>query len=174
MDPRFTLHEARRLDPEEVTTHVRLGEQLVRAERTEEAIASYREALRLDSTHFNARYNLGALLHQTGRTKLAIEAFREATRSDTRRPESWRKLMSTGRSVGDPETRRAAALRLLDLDPNDLPALLAATLASLDLGQDENALPHLRRAWARDEARVEARAKQNPKLGRLLERRGDR
>jgi len=60
--------------------HYNLGNALLRAGKTEDAIAQYGEALRIRPDYVEAHYNLGNALLQAGKTEDAIAQYREALR----------------------------------------------------------------------------------------------
>ncbi len=126
--------------------HEKLGEELARAGRTDEAIAQYFKAIRINNRHLPARVNLARLLFLQGRK---VEAFALQTESIGLFPHDARLMCDAGVMLADSGRRGQAVAYLMQalwLDPGlaeahvRLGALLAAG------GKTDEAVSHLEAA----------------------------
>ena len=126
--------------------HEKLGGELARAGRADEAIAQYSKAIRINSLYLPARVNLARLLFLQGRK---VEAFALQTESIGLFPHDAQLMCDAGVMLADSGRRGQAATYLMQalwLDPGlaeahvRLGALLAAG------GKTEEAISHLESA----------------------------
>lgn len=130
-----SISECRRvvaLNPKEVVYHIKLGEVLLEAGRTEAAVLAFREALECNPNAAQCVI-LGRLLISAGFPKVAIEAFREMVSSDwddnqiypmdSRTKKAYILLAESYLAADDPEMsvkafKKAAKLNLCRLNDN--------------------------------------------------------
>jgi tetratricopeptide (TPR) repeat protein len=144
-----------RSNPKNPRGFAELANQLDRAGRPVEAIASYREALRLDPGYFEAHNNLGTVQHKLGRLDLAVRHYREALRLWPRAPLV---NFNLARALEAQGAFAEAAERLggeLEVQPAFVPALrelawLLATHPDPALRAPREAVRLARRAWHLD------------------------
>ena len=122
------IQDAVRVDPEPHYYYywIRLGQELQRAGRLEEAIEAIGVALQNEPTNPNYHAALAAaLLNDPDGLDQAREASSEAIRLDPANTWAWTLLASVERRAGDPEAAARAAERSVALEPNKAWPLLA-------------------------------------------------
>ncbi|WP_395737191.1 tetratricopeptide repeat protein [Prosthecobacter sp.] len=76
-------------DPTESVAHANLGNALIEAGRTEEAIVSYERALKVNAFHLRARMNLGLTLMRVGKFEEAEAHLRRAVQDGSQEAEAF-------------------------------------------------------------------------------------
>ena len=113
---------AARLQPLVADNHYRLGLAWAAAGDLGQAIAALAEAVRLDPRHDRAAYNLGLAYQQAGDTAQALAWLGRAEQAnphDARIPYARATILA---QAGQPDAARAAARRVLELEPTHGPA----------------------------------------------------
>ncbi|MBL9187302.1 MAG: tetratricopeptide repeat protein [Opitutaceae bacterium] len=125
-----------------------LGDALVLAGRSAEALAEFQAALRLEPNSAEARYNIGTILLNAGRPADAIPFLAETIRLKPNFARAHNNLgsslLQTGRLREGIEQLQAA----LKLQPDIPEAHCNLARAALDLGDPAGALGHAERALA--------------------------
>ena len=134
------------MDPGNVQTHHSLGNLLVGAGRSEEALVHFKKAVELRPDVAEYRNNLGVLLLADGQVSEAVGHFRKALESDPLYAETHYNLgmaLAKGGQVGDAIAEYRKALELQPEHPKahyDLALALSAT------GQTGEAIAHYQKA----------------------------
>jgi tetratricopeptide (TPR) repeat protein len=98
--------------------HTHLGDALMEAGRTDEAIEHYRAALELRPGAVSAHNNLGLAYLYVGRTREAVEQLEITARLDPRSPEAHNNLGLAYKNTGRIDEAIASYLAALDLYPD--------------------------------------------------------
>ncbi|MGH9388820.1 MAG: tetratricopeptide repeat protein, partial [Vicinamibacteria bacterium] len=143
--------DAVRLDPERHHYWMRLGQELQRAGRREDAIKAMKVAL--EKAPGNSNYHAAlasALLTGPDGLEKARTASLEAIRLDAKNTWAWTLLASVERRAGDSEAAVRAAERSVALEPASAWAHLALAESLQAMGRTSEALPILERAASLD------------------------
>ncbi|MGQ0723082.1 MAG: tetratricopeptide repeat protein [Candidatus Eiseniibacteriota bacterium] len=119
--------------------HFRLGEVLVRANRRDEALESYRRAIALDQNHFLARNRLGEELVEDGRAEEALPEFRAAVRAHPRFAVAWKNLGDAQLRIGRAAEAAASLGEAVRVNPDLASAHKKLGDALAELGRTDEA-----------------------------------
>ncbi len=106
-----------------------MGLELVRLNRSAEAITYYQKAVKANPNHVPALINLGTELKNAGRNDEAIATLENAIRIDPNAMLAYVNLMSVYRSLGNYDKNLEVANRALTIFPNSAPVLWNAANA---------------------------------------------
>jgi predicted Zn-dependent protease len=126
-------------DPLHVPARVRLAEILFRRAEYEPALRWARSALAIDTYDPAANFVAGTILRQLGDTAAAREALGWAARSMEYRSAAYTSMAEIGLQESDWERATEYALRALDFNRYNVPALSALAVARRKLGRREDA-----------------------------------
>jgi len=143
---------ARALDPISKIINANLGDTYFYARRYDKAVAQHRETLLLDPDFGPTHLYLGAALERAGKFE---EALSEIGRARTLVGDSAFGLAALGFTAaraGDPGRARAALKELIALNAAGRATALDVALVALGLGNREDALAWLTRAYDRRDA----------------------
>lgn len=127
------LQDVVRKDPDNVSSWIQLGNDLMDASRYEEAIGAYQKALALDPKDVNVRVDMGTCYRRTGKSKIAAKEFRKAIKMDPNHVTAHKNLAIV--LAFDLKDRKGAIKQFekaLALDPNSSDAgTIRAEIAKL-------------------------------------------
>ncbi|MEW6078994.1 MAG: tetratricopeptide repeat protein [Thermodesulfobacteriota bacterium] len=125
-----------------------LGQALLAAGDTEQAVSSFNTALAKDPSLDSARVNLGVALMRLGRPDQAIDLFRTALENNPLNIQARYNLAGLLKELGRPDDAIAQLRQIIALDPVCVEALLNLGGLLLDRGQEKEALEWLEKAAA--------------------------
>lgn len=111
--------------PEKAALHVNLGNVLLHSGKGRPAIRAFRKALEYDPACAEAHFALASVLGETGRLGAALDYLKQEIAV---RGESAQRLVSLAlaqKTKGDVEEAEATCRKVLDLQPENISALLA-------------------------------------------------
>ena len=138
--------EALRLKPLYFNAHYNLGNSLLEAGQTQEAVEHFEQAIRLKSNDPQARYNLGNALQQTGRLDDAIQQYQAAVRLKPDYAEAHNNLGSTLLRAGRPEEAIEQYQQAVQLRPNHPKAYRNLATAYAQLHRSSEAIAAAQKA----------------------------
>ena len=149
--------KALELDPELAETHTSRGFALSLRRQYDEARREFETAIQLDPKLYDAHYLYARASFQEGRLEEAVRHYEDAARV---RPEDYQALLlmqapltRLGRDQERKDTLRTGlrvAQKHLELNPDDARALYLSASALLELGERDQALERVERAYAID------------------------
>jgi tetratricopeptide (TPR) repeat protein len=126
-DPIALWESAVEATPQNPRPHLILGNQLERAGRRSEALASYERALALDPGYVLARVNYGGLLRFVGRVEEATAALEGVLAEQPRIQFAHHNLGLARLDAGEPSRAIAEFRAELEVQPTFVPAMLELT-----------------------------------------------
>ena len=149
-----SLEQARRINPENLSTLTNLIALYGRVGRIEDCVDAYRAAVAIDPNYYQAHFNLGVVMASIDREQEAESAFRRAAAIDTTRPEPYIEYGGLLSRHGEGRLAAEEFRRALDRDPDNIQArfLLGRQLAIL--GDNQQAIAYLKELVGRDDPAV--------------------
>jgi tetratricopeptide (TPR) repeat protein len=129
--------------PEDLLIRVRLAEALHAAGQTSAAFDVLDEVLAEDPAYDAALVAAGDLHLEKGRIAEAESFYRRAIEAEPSSHEAYARLIALHRKAADPGAALAVALSLLEAEPHDEDALLAAAELSLEMNQTDDAFHYM-------------------------------
>jgi len=126
--------EARKVSPANAETHYILGNALLKLNRPDDALASYRQAVKLNPKHADAYFQTGNVYDRLNRQEEAARAFREAARLNPKDADAFYNLGNTYNKLNRPKEAAEAFAQAVRLRPNDADARLRLAVAQLKQG----------------------------------------
>lgn len=122
-----------------------LGSALLKADRSDDALAAFTTAIGLEPGNARHRMSAGSVLLKLDRPGEALEAYRAATQIDPSLAAAWVGLARSASAIGAEEEALRGYAEIVRLDPENLAAHTAlATRAATD-GDEDAARHHLGR-----------------------------
>jgi tetratricopeptide (TPR) repeat protein len=146
----LALQDAVRIDPDIPYYWMRLGQELQRAGRFQEAVEAMEAAVEREPDDSNYHAALASILlsqlSEQGGLARARDAALEALRLDRANTWAWTILASVERQAGNPEVAVRAAERSVELEPNHAWTHLGLAESLAAMGRTAEALESLERA----------------------------
>jgi tetratricopeptide (TPR) repeat protein len=146
----LALQDAVRIDPDIPYYWMRLGQELQRAGRFQEAVEAMEAAVEREPDDSNYHAALASMLlsqfSEPGGLARARDAALEALRLDRANTWAWTILASVERQAGNPEVAVRAAERSVELEPNHAWTHLGLAESLAAMGRTGEALESLERA----------------------------
>jgi tetratricopeptide (TPR) repeat protein len=121
-----------------------LGVLLARTGRDAEAETTLRQALKLDSRDHLAARVLASIRLRKGDAKEALDLARTTTVDSEAPPSAWLLRAMAERSLGDKAAAKTSLQHVLELEPENLPALIERAELYVEDGDYENGLKDLK------------------------------
>jgi tetratricopeptide (TPR) repeat protein len=126
--------------------HLNLGNEYLREEDTNEAIAHYKRAIELHRDYVEAHYNLGIALGLERRYEEAIEAYLRVLRLKEKHGRTFFYLATALAKTGHVDEAIIYYEKQLEIDAEDMEALSNFGLALVKKGRYEEAIEHYNKA----------------------------
>lgn len=126
--------EARKVSPANAETHYVLGNALLKLNRADEALASYREAVRLNPKYADAYFQTGNAYDKLNKQEEAAKAFQAAARINPKDADAFYNLGNTYNKLTRPKEAAEAFGQAVRLRPDDAEARVRLAEAQLRQG----------------------------------------
>jgi tetratricopeptide (TPR) repeat protein len=124
--------------------HSALGVLLARSNRDPEAQTELRQALKLDAHDNLAARVLASIRLRAGDAKEALQLAQTATADSEAPPSSWLLRAMAERALGDKASAKTSLQRVLEVEPQNISALVERAEVSVEAGDYEPALKDLK------------------------------